>query len=111
LEGQLRLQPLDSARQVPDLEEPPHVDTAALEDVIPVDVRQTAGTNVQPRPRDNAVQNTEVIKMMLFNLCRGLHFHETPSTVSSAVKNIDADQHNVMLEHSLEDCRNVPVGD
>jgi hypothetical protein len=48
LERQLGLQPLDSARQVPDLVEPSHVNVLPIENIMSIDVRETAGTNIQP---------------------------------------------------------------
>jgi hypothetical protein len=70
LECQFRLQLHNLPCDVPNSKETPRIDAAAPENKRAVDVRQTAGTNVQPRPRNNAVLNTEVIKMLLFKRCR-----------------------------------------
>jgi hypothetical protein len=68
LEGELRLEPLDSPSQVSDPEEPSYVDGAALKHVIPIDVSEARGRQVEPAARNYAVLNGYVIKMLLFEV-------------------------------------------
>src|ERR1700722_5398555 len=111
LECQFRLEPHYLPCDVPNPKETPRIDAAAPENIRAVDMRQTAGTNVQPRPRDNAVLNTKVIKMLLFNRCRGLDFDESPATVLTSMQDVHAHQHTSVFKSRFKDCRDFPVGD
>ena len=62
-ESELRLEPLDSLRQVSDLEEPSHIDGAAVKSIVSIDVGEARGSQVQPGSRNNAVQNRHVIQV------------------------------------------------
>src|ERR1035437_8707330 len=62
-EGEIVLQFFNAAGQIPDPEELPHVDGAALKDVTPVDVRQTRRRHVYPAARKHAILDSHAFKM------------------------------------------------
>src|SRR6202166_4456327 len=47
-ESELRQKPLDSPRQVLDLEEPSHIDGAALKHIVSIDVGEARGSQIHP---------------------------------------------------------------
>jgi hypothetical protein len=55
--------------------------------------------------------DADIVEVFLLYGSAGFNFNQTPSVVPAAVKHIDTHEHAVMLEHSLEDRRNLPVGD
>jgi hypothetical protein len=102
---------LYSLRHISDLEKPPHVDRAAIENVTPVDMGETDRRQIHPATRDYAALDADIVEVFLLYGSAGLDLNETPAPVPTAMKHIDAHQHAVMLEHSLKDCRNFSVGD
>jgi hypothetical protein len=96
---------------VPNAKETPRIDAAAPENKRAIHVRQTAGTNVQPTAREHTILNRHVIKVLLFYGSAGLDLDQTPAPVPAAMEDINAHQHSVMFEHSLEDCGDFTVGD
>ena len=111
LERQLRLQPLDSPRQVSDAEESPRVDVAARINIIPVDVRQTADATSSPAARNDTILDRDVFEVLILHVGGGLDFDQTPAPVAPPMQDVHSHEHAVVLEHSLEDRRNFWVGD
>jgi hypothetical protein len=105
------LQSLHSPRQVSDLEKSSDVDRAAIENVIPVDVGETDRRQIHPATRDYAALDADIVEVFFLYGSAGFDLNETPAPVPAAMKHIDAHQHAVMLEHSLEDCRDRRVRD
>ena len=68
LERHLRLQLLDSPREVPDLEESLRVNVLPIEHVATVDMSQARRYHIQPRTRHNAVLDRDVFQMMIPNV-------------------------------------------
>jgi hypothetical protein len=105
------LQSFYSPRQVSDPEKSSDVDRAAIENVISVDVCETDRSQIHSATRDYAALDADIIEMFFLDGSAGLDFNETPAPIPAAMKDIDAHQHSVVLEHSLEDCRDFTVGD
>lgn len=72
LERELRLRPRDSPRQVPDLEEPPHVDRAAIENVIPIDVCETDRRQIHSATRDYAAFDADIGEVLFLDVSADL---------------------------------------
>ena len=111
MEDQFRLQSLYSLRQISDLEKSPDVDRPAIENVIPVDVGETDRRQIHPATRDYAALDADIVEVFLLYGSAGRDLNETPAPVSPAMKYIYPHQHAVMLEYTLENCRNLSVGD
>ena len=110
-ESELRLEPRDSPRQVSDLEEPTHINGAALKHIVSIDVGEARGSQVEPAARNDAVLNRHVIQMVLFEVCRGLDLDQTPSLVSPTLQDIHPYKHTTVFKRSFEDGRNPGICD
>ena len=89
----------------------PHVDGAAIEDVIPADVCETNRRQIHSATRDHAMLDPNVVEVLFFQVSAGFDFNKTPAFVPAAVKHIDAHEHAAVLERPLEYRRNFAVGD
>jgi hypothetical protein len=111
LEGQFRLQSLYPPRQISDLEKSSDVDRAAIENVTPIDVCETDRRQIHSATRDYAALDADIVEVFLLYGSAGLDLNETPSSIPTAMKHIDAHYHSVVLKNRLKKRGNLSVGD
>ena len=105
LERQLRLQLLNSPCEVAYAEESSRVDLAALIDVIPVNVPQACGRQIDSAARNYSILDSDILNVVILQITGGLNLDQTPAPIAPTMQNVHAHQHAAVLEHALKNCR------